>query len=308
MVAAVETMAYSGEVPWHSLGTRVLPDLTPDQMLEKAGLNWTVSKSPLTYMYKGDHYDSQRQALVRDSDGKLLDVVSDGWMPLQNEQAFEFFEEFVAEGDMEMHTAGSLMGGQMVWALAKVKESFEVVSGDQVDSYMLFTNPHCWGRAINVRFTPIRVVCWNTLSLALQENADRAVRVNHRNEFDAAQVKETLGIASNKFNEYKEAAQLLTKKRYTDESLSEYFSAVFPKLGKKNGQMSRKANRALELVDQQPGAQYGEGSWWSAFNAVTYLTDHEAGRSTDSRLTSAWYGANRQTKVKALNLALQLAA
>ena len=115
MVAAVETMAYAGELPWHGLGVEVPADLTPAQMLEKAGLDWTVSKHPLTYAHDGRTVQAgKKMALVRDSDGKFLDVVSEAWNPLQNEEAFDFFNDFVGAGDMEMHTAGSLNDGKMM--------------------------------------------------------------------------------------------------------------------------------------------------------------------------------------------------
>src|SRR6056300_1121700 len=123
--------------------------------------------------------------------------VSNDLTPAQmNEKAFEFFSEYVMAGDMEMHTAGSLKDGQMVWALAKVKDSFEILGGDRVDSYLLFSNPHQYGKSIDIRFTPIRVVCNNTLTFSLESKAERSVRVGHRVEFDASFVKEQLGIAT----------------------------------------------------------------------------------------------------------------
>ena len=144
MVAAVETMAYAGEVPWHGLGVEVPSDLTPDQMLEKAGLNWTVSKTPLMYDVNGRQYRAgKKMALTRDTDNKFLDVVSEAWNPLQNSEAVDFFNDFVGAGDMEMHTAGSLNDGKMIWALAKIKgQVFEAVKGDVVESFLLFANPH----------------------------------------------------------------------------------------------------------------------------------------------------------------------
>ena len=159
MAHLVETMAYAGETPWHGLGQRVPGDLTPAQMLTSAGLDWSVDKIQSFVNINGKQVYTGKDALVRSSDGRILDVVSQDWNPLQNEEAFEFFNDFVCSGDMEMHTAGSLKHGQIVWALAKVKESFDVFGGDQVDSYLLFTLPHKFGQSIDVRFTPIRVVC-----------------------------------------------------------------------------------------------------------------------------------------------------
>ena len=125
-------MAYAGETPWHGLGTKVPADLTPAQMLEAAGLNWTVEKVPAFAKVGGKQVAIGQSALVRSMDDSILDVVSDDWNPVQNEEAFDFFNEFVAAGDMEMHTAGSLQDGKIVWGLAKVKESFELFKGDQI--------------------------------------------------------------------------------------------------------------------------------------------------------------------------------
>jgi len=308
MAHEVETMAYAGEVPWHGLGVKVIDDLTPAQMLEKAGLDWTVDKVPTYIDYNGKKLATEDSALVRSSDGKILSVVSGEWNPVQNQEAFEFFNDFVMAGDMKMHTAGSLREGKNVWGLAKVNESFEILGGDKVDSYLLFSNPHEYGRSIDIRFTPIRVVCNNTLTLALGTSSDLMVRLNHRRVFDADLVKRTLGVAHSKMKTYKEAAEFLSSKRYTQDNLHNYLKEIFPALTKENKDvMSRPAEQALAAVDTQPGANYGEGSWWQAFNAVTFTTDHLLGHSNASRLQSAWYGQNRQRKVTALNKAIEYA-
>ena len=309
----VETMAYAGETPWHGLGVKVPNDLSPAQMLEKAGLDWTVQKIPAFANIDGQQTNVGWSALVRSSDKEVLSVVSNDWNPVQNHDAFDFFHEYCAAGDMEMDTAGSLRDGQIVWGLAKIKESFELFKGDRVDSYLLFTNPHKFGQSIDVRFTPIRVVCNNTLTLSLSQQVERVVKKSHRTEFDPAQVKEQLGIATHKLAKYKEMAQFLGSKRYTTENLTEYFNRVFPVLaynkekGPQRKTLSKSATRALEIIGTQPGANFAEGSWWQAFNAVTFMTDHEIGRTADSRLTSAWFGPNKNLKVKALETAVEFA-
>lgn len=307
MAHEVETMCYAGETPWHGLGVPVHNDLTPAQMLDKAGLNWEVQKFPTYCTVNGKKILTEDQALVRMSDNKVLSVVSGDWEPNQNSTAFEFFNEFVMEGDMEMHTAGSLREGRNVWALAKVKDSFEILGGDKVESYLLFSNPHEYGKCIDIRFTPIRVVCNNTLTLSLAGKNDLMVRLNHRNKFDPEMVKKTLGIASKKMGTYKDMAQFLSSKNFTAETLSQYFKDVFPSLSKKDEKLSRPAETALSVVETQPGAEFGKGSWWQAFNAVTFTTDHLLGHSDETRLQSAWYGINRQRKVNALEKAVEYA-
>jgi phage/plasmid-like protein (TIGR03299 family) len=311
MAHNVETMAYAGEVPWHSLGTPVHNDLTPAQMMDKAGLNWKVEKQPMFFRHAGDlQAVPGKEVLVRDSDGKVLDVVGKGWNPVQNEEAFNFFNDFVMNGDMEMHTAGSLQEGKLTWALAKVKDGFKVFGDDEVESYLMFSNPHKFGASITVSFTPIRVVCNNTLNMALQGASGKGVRVSHRTAFDAAAVKELLGVANQQLQTYKETAEFLGSKRFTDETLTNYIKAVFPNTNTKAkdpNSISRTAKTVLELVETQPGAEYAEGTFWQAFNAVTFATDHVVGREADSRLASAWFGANQTKKLKALDTAIEFA-
>ena len=309
----VETMAYAGDVPWHGLGTRVPSDLSTNQMLEKAGLDWKVEKKEL-YFYSDDeesvYHAPGKQALIRTSDNTVLDMVGEDWNPLQNADAFDFFNDFVNSGDMEMHTAGSLMDGRRVWALAKVNDAFEVFKDDVIEQYLLFSNPHTYGMTIDVRMTPIRVVCNNTLTLSLNSQSSRMVKVNHRRAFDAELVKETLGVAKEKLDTYKEAAQFLGSKKYKNETLMEYFDRTFPLASNKNHKekkYSRNAKLSAEIIHTQPGAEHGAGTWWQAFNTVTYMMDHVVGRSDDTRMTSSWFGVGKKVKENALTAALEMA-
>ena len=315
MAHLVETMAYAGEVPWHGLGTPVSNDLTPIQMQQKAGLDWNVREVESYIEFDGRKMPTGQKSLVRETDGRILTNVGENWNPVQNSDAFEFFSEYVLAGDMEMHTAGSLKDGQMVWALAKVKDSFELFKGDQVDSYLLFSNPHQYGKSVDIRFTPIRVVCNNTLTFSLDQKAERSVKVGHRVEFDPSSVKEQLGIATSKLNTYKEMAQFLGSKRYTQDNVVEFFNTVFPRTADKRVQdkalsvdtLSRNAKFCYDALEVQPGAKFAEGSWWQAFNAVTFVTDHVQGRNNDNRLYSNWFGSNEIRKRTALKKAIEMA-
>lgn len=307
-------MAYAGDLPWHGLGTKVSNDLTPQQMMQKAGVDWRVQEVESFIRFKGDNVLTGQKSLVRETDGKILTNVGKDWHPVQNEQAFEFFNEYVLAGDMEMHTAGSLKGGNYVWALAKVKESFDLFGGDQVDSYMLFSNPHVYGKSIDIRFTPIRVVCNNTLTFAINSQAQRAVKVGHRTAFNADNVKTTMGLASEKFTKYKEMAQFLGQKRFSVDALMQYYNEVFPLTSGQSKQedvnkdtISRMAKQAFDVLETQPGAEFAEGSWWQAFNSVTYVTDHMQGRNADNRLHSQWFGQNQLRKIKAAESAVKFA-
>lgn len=316
MAHEIETIAYAGETPWHGLGKWVPSNLSPRQMQREAELDWKVEKIPLTYECNGRKYDSDRYfALVRTTDGKLLDTVSENWKPVQNDEAFAFFERFTKAGDMTMEVAGSLMGGRRVFALAKVKESFRLARApeDVTESYLLFTNPHQYGYGVDIRFTPVRVVCMNTLTLALgQRDSEHRVSFSHARGYSQDMALQVLGLATGKLRVYQEQADFLAGRRYTEESLKRYFQEVFRPLTPPRERKAEKPkpprnyDRALLTVENQPGREYAPGTWWNAFNAVTYLTDHQIGRG-GTRLGTAFYGHGKTRKLKALNLALEYA-
>ncbi len=308
MVNGVAQMAYAGETPWHGLGTEVSDDISTDGMMKAAGLDWSVTKQPMYYMDDlGEMGEVPgKSALVRSSDNKVMDIVGSDWNPVQNAEAFEFFREFVDAGDMQMHTAGSLKEGKMVWALAKVNDGFTIKTAqgeDSIESYLLFSNPHQYGKSIDVRFTPIRVVCNNTLTLSLNQNVDQYVRVGHQRPFNAEDAMATLGMAQQKLETYKEAAEYLCQKSYTTDQMLDYFNQVFPSASDRD---SNKSREAQEVMHTQAGANLGEGTFWQLFNTVTYMTDHTLGRNNDNRLQSSWYGSNQNVKKKALELAVNM--
>lgn len=302
-------MAYreSQGLPWHGLGTPVSDDMTPRQMMEVAGLDWDVQKVPTFIDLKGQKIETGQEALVRSTDGKILTQVGKGWNPVQNAEAFDFFTDFVSAGDMVMDTAGSLKEGQIVWAMADVRDGFSLFNGDEVKGYLLFSNPHQYGKAIDIKFMMTRVVCNNTLAVALNEKGMPSVRVNHRSEFNADMVKQTLGLSHNKIEQFKEAAEFLGSKRYNDEALKRFMAKVFGESARDDKLLSRTAEQAIEYVENQPGDNYRPGTWWNAYNAVTYMADHKLGRTADTRMASAWFGTNAKRKVDALDAAIEMA-
>lgn len=304
IVNGVAQMVYSGNVPWHGLGKQVSPNLLPEEMLVEAGLNWTVEKQEM-YLQSGKKLE--QRALVRSSDESILSIVSETWNPTQNLEAFQFFDDFVKSGNMEMHTAGSLKHGKVVWALAKVKEQFSVFRDDVIESYLLFSNPHEFGKTIDVRFTPIRVVCNNTLTYAIEGMAKHQVKINHSRKFNPESVKQALGFTSEQLAMYKQQAMFLGSKQYNEESKKEFFKKVYPKTSGETGDLSRNAEKAMSLVETQPGAEFAPGSYWQLFNAVTYMQDHVVGRSADNRMYSSWYGNGKMKKDLGMNLALNMA-
>lgn len=314
MINGEAAMAYAyrsaADTPWHRLGTPVPADLTPEQMLKAAKLDWTVDGVPLFADVGDRKIKTGHKALVRSSDNYVIDVVTEDWNPVQNYEAFEFFNDFVAAGHMEMDTAGSLRNGRIVWALAKVNESFDLFGGkDRIDNYLLFTNPHQYGQSIDIRATNIRAVCNNTLTAALHTKSKNVVKVNHRSVFDAEKVKEVMGASKARLQEYREAAEFLSQKRAKHEDIVSYFKRVFPVIGEApEKEISKSAERAISVLETQPGAEFGRGTWWQAMNAATYFVDHLAGRTDDTRLASAWYGQGARTKQNSMKHALEAAS
>ena len=308
----VKSMAPTDNIPWHGLGCKVSNNLTPVQMMQAARADWKVREAESYVTFDGKQILTGKKCLIREDTGKILTHVGRDWHSFQNIKAFEFFNEYIQTNVMDMDTAGSLKDGKIVWALAKVKDtSFDLFGGDRVDSYLLFSNPHQYGKSINIRFTPIRVVCYNTLTWALGVEAKRGVRMSHAIAFDEEGVKKTLGIAREEFASCKEMAEFLGKKQYSKDSLYEYYSEIFLKdssnLDKKISEIVGNAKRCLELVETQPGAEYAKGSWWQAFNSVTYLTDHIQGKTREGRLYNQWYGKNQLRKIKAAEKAVEYA-
>lgn len=302
-------MAYAGKVPWHGLGTPVADNLTPQEIMEAAGLDWEVEIQDTYFESKknpGDFYPSGAGVLIRSTDEKVLcEKVSRDWVPCQNAQAFDFFTEFVESQAMKMETAGSLKGGSIVWALAKMNENFELFGGDHVKAHLLFYNPHQYGKKIGVKFCAERVVCHNTIQVALKENATTFTQ-SHARAFDPEAAKKVLGLATDKLTKFKEAAKFLGSKRLVKEDAVEYFSELFPTAGKKD--TSRAVKELEKLLETQPGAEYAPGTWWQALNAVTYYTNHVKGQSDENRLYNQWFAPGKNKNVEALEKALEFAS
>ena len=314
MPAEVETFVYRKEEgePWHGLGKSWTGYLTPKNVQELCDLNWGVIKIPSFYELDGDVHYTGWDALIRDSDKYKLDMVSEDWNDVSNDTAFEFFDEYCQAGNIQMSTAGSLQHGRIVFALAKLGVSFDLFRGkDLINAYLLFTNPHKYGWSTSVSLNAIRVVCMNTLKLSLASTAkDKIVRVTHRNEFDLDQVKETLGIAKKKIEDYKETAKFLAKSKAKKFDVVEYFKELFPVLTKKSDpkkDISKAAESCCTHLETQPGAEFANGTWWNGYNAVSFHLDHLASRERDTRVTSAWYGTGATKKVEALKKAVEYA-
>ncbi len=227
MSANVETMFYAGRaVPWHGLGVQVDHALSSEEALEKAGLNWRVTQSTIV-TNSGIPIEGYK-ANVRDSDGKVLGVVTDRYRIVQNQEAFAFTDDLLGKG-ARYETAGSLQEGKKVWLLAKLPTAYIFFGGDRLSPYLVFSNSHDGSGAIKIAMTPIRVVCNNTLNLALN-TADRIWTANHTGNIGLKleDAKETLFRAEDYMDKLGMEISRLNKVDITDELVNEMIRELLP--------------------------------------------------------------------------------
>jgi len=318
MVANVESMAYANEKPWHGLGTQVENNISPMEMLKKAELDWKVNKVPV-HFYDANNTlqrSSEWFVLVRDKDNACFGPAGPEYVPFQNDEIFDFYTKFVKSGHMTMETMGSLDGGKQLWALAKTTQSFVLPGKDEVYAYLLISHPHIWGKAASILFTPTRVVCQNTLSIALKNNKDN-FRIPHIQSFSGAvemQAERALNLSLELMNEYKIRAEFISRIQYKEQPLQEFFAKLFqpsivtPEKDKLYlSEYTTRTEMAYTALLRQPRVKQTHGTWWEAFNAVTYYIDHEAGRDRNNAFKSSIMGPNAVIKKKALQLATKYA-
>ena len=225
MAANVESMFYVRETPWHGLGTKVLEAPASKDALQLAGLNWRVMQEPI-YTAMEELVDGYK-ANVRDSDRKELGVVTDRYRVIQNDEAFAFTDGLLGEG-VKYETAGSLQGGRKVWLLAHMPHEY-IISGERISPYLLFSNTHDGSGAIKVALTPIRVVCQNTLNLALA-GAKRSWSMIHTGDIreKMQEAKDTLFLAEKYMDELGKEFEALRMKKLTDKQVMEYIEILLP--------------------------------------------------------------------------------
>lgn len=313
MPANVETMAYNEvETPWHGLGNKVDDDVSVDEMIVQAGIDWEVGLSSVKFHHT-DEEGARRQAtdpkhnvLFRGDTLGVLDVVGPRYTPFQNREVLEFFREYVEAGEMRLETAGSLNGGRYIWALAKMDENFSVlVPDDKVEGYVLLMNPHVYGKSAVVKFTGIRVVCQNTLTAAIKGKDH--LKLWHTRAFTADvqdEAKRRLGIARSQLKAYEADSQLLASIEVSDEiALREIATLMGGDPDRPDPEhQNRRTNRVFDLFNGQgmgSSLESARGTAWGVFNAVTQYIDHEYGRSRENRLSYSWLGGGQFLKERA---------
>ena len=314
MAHEIESMFFVGETPWHGLGERLIEVPDTKTAIIKAGLDWSVKTVPL-YTAEGVKVDSL--GVQRESDGSILGVVGPRYTPLQNSEAFSFFDPFVESGLVQLETAGSLCSGGKIWILARIAENSdtEIIKGDAVRKFLMLSNSHDGTTAVRVGFTPVRIVCANTLRMA-HDGSSELIRVRHglsvKANIDA--LRDTINIANRAFEATADQYRLLAQKQINAEDLEKYVKTVLGVKVDADGEISTRAQNQVDAVIQLFEGGRGQniqgvsGTLWAAYNGVTEFLTHEAQGDATKRYQSLWFGQNAVRNQLALTEALKLAA
>jgi len=321
MPANVQSMAYYGDEPWHKLGTRVEKGVTAEQMIRAAGLDWEVQLPPARgarkINRKGEfsRYEVIRVPRQNNKETEvLLGVVSRRYRPLQNVEAFQFFDSIVGEQKAYFETAGALGEGVRIWVMAQMPDAMEIVRGDECFNYLLLSNTHGGTGSVVVKFTSVRVVCENTLMLAM-EDGQKAYRVRHSKlmQFRLEELAEFLSITQKIFQKAAEVFRRLAKIQMKEGRMNHYLEAVFPRseAQKKNGEQPQRWGFVQEVFESKPDLQLKGvcGTLWGAYNAITYFEDYKQPQQEeqpDRRLERIWFGSGADIKLLALQKAQDL--
>lgn len=313
MAHRVEKMVFAGQVPWHGLGTQIDETTGFWDAFAEAGLDWEVDTKPL---FTSDGEKVSHRAAYRVSDDRILGIVGKRWTPLQNRDAFEIFEPLVDNGDLMIHTAGSLRNGERIWVLCQLNsENSEIVAGDEIAKFVLLSNGHDGKLAVHFGFTPIRVVCANTEALARGSKASKLIRVRHSRfvKQNVQAVRDVMNLANQEFEATANQYRYLASKSINTEDLETYIKMVVGVEGKLDDEIpTRSKNIILKIEDLFESGKGNDlqgvrGTYWAAYNAVTEYLNYEKGRTTNNRMDSLWFGQNGTQSQKALDTALELA-
>ncbi len=314
MPASVETMFYGGQVPWHGEGDPIPEGVrySPGEALIAAGLDWKVKTEPV---FLADGREMPCRGMIRESDNSILGYVGPNTVPFQNEQLTEFFRPFIESGDAYFHTGGSLEDGKKVWMLCQMnREPLVIGRDDEVAKFILLSNSHDGKTAIRVGFTPIRVVCANTLAFAHSAEGSKLIRVRHSKQAESNldAIRDTMDIINADFETTAENYRFLASRDINSADLEKYIKIVLNLQDvDENDIKTRTKNRIAEIVstvETGPGQDIGRGSYWWAYNGITAYLNHEASRNSHNRLNSLWFGTNATMSQKALDTALALSA
>jgi phage/plasmid-like protein (TIGR03299 family) len=317
----VETMAYAGEKPWHGLGKKLAPQQPIEVWKKNAGMDWQIEQSDVRYITGNPNVGviktfPEQKVLYRSDTKTPLAVVSKRYQVVQPGEILEFYRDLTDMGGFELETAGVLKEGRKFWALARTGQSATLRGRDHVNGYLLLATACDGTLATTAQFTSVRVVCNNTLAIALSQG-DNAVKVPHRSRFDAAAVKQQLGITVSTWDRFVEQMKGLSDVRMDPDSVDGMLRRVFAYSASSAGKQATVVNeRAVASVrslydGDGRGALLAssKGTAWGLVNSVTQYVDfHRQARSDDHRRDAAWFGQGAHLKQRAWAEATSLLA
>ncbi|MGS0707642.1 DUF932 domain-containing protein [Acinetobacter sp. ANC 3781] len=342
MAHLIENMAYVGQTPWHGLGNQLTQQQPIDVWAKQAGMDWRIESSDVSYMAKNERgqsiimpYEEQR-VLYRSDTHAPLSVVSQRYQEVQPKEILEFYRDLTEQSGFELETAGVLKGGKKFWALARTGQSTALKGKDVSNGYILLATACDGTLATTAQFTNIRVVCNNTLAIALRGQSSSAgvVKVPHSTKFDADKVKQQLGISVRAWDEHMYEMKQLSQRKVTQGEAAAFFDAVFnntslsiadqeeniiqfyrnvanPTPAKEKSEPNGRAmSKALNMFNGQgrgAALSSAKDTAYGLLCSITEFADHERrAMSTDHRLDSAWFGAGAALKQRGLEQALRL--
>lgn len=343
MAHQVEQMAFVGDTPWHGLGNQLTQNQPIEVWAQQAGMDWRIESSDVSYMAQNERrqsiimpYEEQR-VLYRSDTHAPLSVVSQRYQEVQPMEILEFYRDLTEQSGFELETAGVLKGGKKFWALARTGQSTALKGKDVSNGYILLATACDGTLATTAQFTNIRVVCNNTLAIALRGQSSSAgvVKVPHSTKFDADKVKQQLGISVRAWDEHMYEMKQLTQRKVTQGEAAAYFDAVFnntslsiadqeeniiqfyrnmatPNPVKEKPEPNGRAMaKVMDMFNGQGrGAELSSAkdTAYGLLCSITEFADHERrAMSTDHRLDSAWFGTGAALKQRGLEQALRLA-
>ena len=341
----IEQMAYVGETPWHGLGNQLSQHQPLDVWAQQAGMDWRIESSNVSYMAQNERgqsiimpYEEQR-VLYRSDTHAPLSVVSQRFQEVQPKEILEFYRDLTEQSGFELETAGVLKGGKKFWALARTGQSTALKGKDVSNGYILLATACDGTLATTAQFTSIRVVCNNTLAIALkgQNTSAGVVKVPHSTKFDADKVKQQLGISVRAWDEHMYEMKQLSQRKVTQYEAAAYFDAVFnnttmssidqedniiqfyrdvatqaaqANVKEKSEPNAKSMSKAMKMFNGQGRGATLPSSKDTAYGllcSITEFIDHERrAMSTDHRLDSAWFGAGASIKQRGLEQALSM--
>ena len=304
-----EMMTADGRDAWHGLGARLSQVATAQEAIEAASMGWEVEMRKVFIQTPSGQFMevTDKKAVTRLDNGKVFGVFSNQYTPLQNRDAFTFFDGVVGAGEAIYHTAGTLGGGSRIWILAKLPGDLKLSNSDVLERYILLANSHDGSLAVTMKPTTVRVVCNNTLSVAMGGDTNKLFRAVHTSSVmqRVNQARETLGLQEAYFAMMMRGIERLADESMNQVAADEFLLKLFGQEESPEAISTRMQNQMDTVGDLFISGTGNHGvNRWDMLNAVTEFVDHKRSKDADKRLDAAWFGGGKDLKQKAWNLLL----